>query len=178
MEITQGLLVPTQADSVLSPQVNYGDPLTGIYFTTQDDQFGRITFENLDSIKVSRGELIPYEVDQEEGQIYCWVLKVKNSNWLTERFQYEKRIYGKSYEFGGNVDEMLTDFSHFVFRFHDEFVEAIARGFWVEKSNENLFGKELMKDIHFSHCLKPRLLKLRHIISFVKLGLTQLRLMN
>jgi len=143
MEIAEGLMIPLEADSVLSPQVNYGDPLTGIYFTTQDDQFGRITFENLDSIKVSRGEVIPYTDNWKEGQPYCWVLRVRNSGWLKERYQYEKRIYGSSYEFGGNVDEMLTDFGHFVFRFHDEFVEALARGFWFEKSNESLSGKEL-----------------------------------
>lgn len=144
MEIAQGIIIPIDADSVLSPQVYYADQLTGIYFTTEDNQFGRITFENLDSIKVSRGEFIPYEDDWKEGQAYCWVLKVKNSNWLSERHQYEKRTYGSSYEFGGNVDEMLTDFNHFVFKFHDQFVEAIARGFWFEKNSESLFGKELI----------------------------------
>ncbi len=144
MEIAQGIIVPISPDSVLSPQVYYADRLTGIYFTTEDDRFGRITFENLDSLKVSRGELIPYHDDWKEGQSYCWVLKVKNSSWLSERHQYEKRTYGSSYEFGGNVDEMLTDFGHFVFRFHDQFVEAIARGFWFESNSESLFGKDLI----------------------------------
>ena len=140
METAQGIIIPIDADSVLSPQVYYADQLTGIYFTTEDDQFGRITFENLDSIKVSRGELIPYEDDCKEGQSYCWVLKVKDSNWLSERHQYEKRTYGSTYELGGYVDEMLTDFNHFVFRFHDQFVEAISRGFWFEKNSESLFN--------------------------------------
>ncbi|EMO41399.1 hypothetical protein LEP1GSC186_2127 [Leptospira noguchii serovar Autumnalis str. ZUN142] len=140
----KGIIIPIEADSVMSPLVNYGQPLTGIYFSTADEEYGRITFENLDAIKISRGESIPFEDDWEEGQPHCWVLKVENSNWLEERYRYEKRIYGSSYEFGGNVEEMLTDFNHLVFRFHDEFVETIARGFWFEKSQESLFGRDLI----------------------------------
>ncbi|MFM7895451.1 MAG: hypothetical protein ACKO8L_05850, partial [Flavobacterium sp.] len=51
--------------------------------------------------------------------------------------------YGNSYEFGGNVNEMLTDFSHYLFSFHDQFVEVIARGFWFEKSEKSLFKQPL-----------------------------------
>lgn len=160
MEIAQGIIIPIDADSVLSPQVYYGNQFTGIYFITEDDKFGRITFENLDSIKVSRGESIPYEEDWNEGQSYCWVLKVENSNWLRERHQYEKRTYGNSYEFGGNVDEMLTDFNHFVFRFHDQFVEAIARGFWYEKNSETLFGKDLIEGHPFCPLPKTNIIKI------------------
>jgi hypothetical protein len=38
---------------------------------------------------------------------------------------------------------MLTDFSHYIFKFHDQFVEVIARGFWFEKDANNLFKREL-----------------------------------
>ncbi|MEM9691731.1 MAG: hypothetical protein AAGA56_04245 [Myxococcota bacterium] len=33
---------------------------------------------------------------------------------------------------------MLTEYSHYLLSFHDEFVEAIARGLWVETSKEAL----------------------------------------
>ncbi|MEM6791814.1 MAG: hypothetical protein AAF715_30120, partial [Myxococcota bacterium] len=38
----------------------------------------------------------------------------------------------------GDVDEMLTEYSHYLLSFHDEFVEAITRGLWVETSKEAL----------------------------------------
>jgi hypothetical protein len=143
MEIAMGLKVPIKADSVLSPEIYYGDPFSAVYFTTEDDQFGRITFENLDSLKVSRGENMPIENDLKKGEPYCWVYIVKDSKWLKERHKYESDYYGDSYEFGRDVNEMLTEFNHYIFRFHDEFVEAIARGIWFEKDSEKLFGKEL-----------------------------------
>lgn len=144
-----GFKVPIDADSVESPQVHYGEPLTAIYFITDDAQYGRVTFENLDSIKVSRGEYLPFEDDWKEDQPYRWVTKVKNSKWLKERHKYESDNYGSSYEFGGNVDEMLSDFNHYVFSFHDQFVEVIARGIWFEKSSESLLGKKLSNDHPF-----------------------------
>lgn len=142
-EIAMGFKVPFKADSVLSPQVHYGEPVTGIYFVCDDDNHGRITFENLDSIKVSRGEYFPFKNEWKAGQPYYWVTKIKNSKWLIERYNYEATHYGSSYEFGGNVDEMLSDFNHYVFSFHDQFVEVIARGIWFEKDSESLLGKDL-----------------------------------
>lgn len=146
MEKAIGFEVPIEPDSVLSPDVLYGDPVTGIYFITDDDQYGRITFENLDSLRVSRGECLPYEEGWDiyaDDAPYYWVTQIQNSNWLKERHEYESRHYGNTYEFGGNVDEMLTDFNHYVFSFHDEFVEVLARGIWFEKSSEKLMGKPL-----------------------------------
>jgi hypothetical protein len=139
-EKMKGIHIPVVADYVLSPQVYYGDKGTSICFATEDEQYGRITFENLDSIKLCRGEHSPY-VHQYER--YVWVYKVENSLWQKERFGYENKYYGSSYEFGGNVNDMLTDFNHYFFSFHDQFVEAIARGFWFEKASESLFGKPL-----------------------------------
>jgi len=141
MELAKGIIIPVLADNVLSPDVFYGDD-TGIYFQTADDQFGRITFDNLDAIKICRGENLPYEDNWKVGQEATWVYKVENSKWLKERFKYENENYGSSYEFGGNVNEMLTDFSHYVFKFHDQFVEAVARGFWFEKDTDSLFKRE------------------------------------
>jgi hypothetical protein len=143
MELANGIIIPVFADYVLSPDVLYSDELTGIYFQTDDEQYGRITFENLDALKICRGENLPFNDDWEEGQDCTWIYKVANSKWLKERFDYENENYGSSYEFGGNVNEMLTDFSHYVFKFHDQFVEVIARGFWLEKDKKSLFKREL-----------------------------------
>ena len=143
MEIAKGIIIPVIADFVLSPDILFSNELTGIYFQTEDEQFGRITFENLDALKVCRGENLPFENDWKEGQKYPWVFKVENSIWLKERFDYMNENYGNSYEFGGNVNEILTDFSHYVFKFHDQFVEVIAKGFWVEQDKISLFKREL-----------------------------------
>lgn len=143
MELAKGIIIPIIADFVLSPDVFYGDEFTGIYFQTQDEQYGRITFEHLDSLKVCRGENIPFSYNWNEGQEFPWVYKVENSHWQKERFNYEKENYGISYEFGGNADEMQTDFSHYVFKFHDQFIEVISKGFWFEQAETSLFKKSL-----------------------------------
>lgn len=141
--------LPIVADSVLSPQLHYGseqsgEPITGIYFLTDDDQHGRITFENLDALRLCRGEAMPYSYNWDAHERGTWVFKVKNSSWQQERFAYENKHYGRSYEFGGNVQEMLTDFSHYLFSFHDQFIEVIARGIWFEQAPKRLFGQPLL----------------------------------
>lgn len=132
--------VPVEAQSVDSPMVCYGAGRrkTGIYFVTEDDRHGRVTFEKLDSIRVSRGEYVPCEDDWVDGAPFCWVYVVENSSWLAERYAYESKHYGDSYGFDVkcSVDEMLTDFSHYLFKFHDEFVEATAAGIWFEVDDE------------------------------------------
>lgn len=143
MEQAKGIFIPIVADFVLSPDIIYSEKLTGIYFQTEDEQYGRITFENLDALKICRGENLPFNSNWEEGQEYPWVYKVENSKWLKERFVYENENYGNLYEFGNNVNEMLTDFSHYLFKFHDQFVEVIARGFWFEQDKTSLYNREL-----------------------------------
>jgi hypothetical protein len=49
-------MIPVRWDNVSGPDVYYGDKLTVIYFETDDNQYGRITFDNFDAIKVCRGE--------------------------------------------------------------------------------------------------------------------------
>ena len=142
MELARGLIIPVWADSVLSPDFYYGD-YTGIYFETTDDESGRITFSNLDAVKICRGENLPFADDWQEDEELPWVYRVENSRWLRERYDYEHRNYGSAYEFGGNAGEMLTDFSHYIFQFHNQYIEVIARGFWFEKSAETLFRREL-----------------------------------
>lgn len=142
-EYAIGLLIPIDNNYVLSPTVIYDDELTGIYFDTNDDLYGRITFNHLDSIKISRGEYLPYQDDWSEDKEIAWVYEVQHSRWQVERYTYEKAYYGSSYEFGGNVEDMLTDFKHYIFQFHDQFVEVIARGFWWEKDEQSLMNQPL-----------------------------------
>lgn len=138
-----GIPVPVIADPVAGPTVTYGEvlksdeALTSIKFLTEDDGWGRVTFEHLDSIRVSRGEYDPYPSDWKPGDQLHWVSEVVPSPWLLERYEYEKMHYGPAYEFNGDVDEMLRDFSHYVFRFHDQFVEALSSGIWLERLDES-----------------------------------------
>jgi hypothetical protein len=135
----RSLEVPVIADSVEAPIVTYGDGPTSINFLLDDRRWGRVTFEKLDSIRVSRGEYEPYESSGRRR----WVSTVSHSPWLRERYEYEKRHYGDAYEFGGNVDEMLRDFSHYVFHFHDQFVEVLSAGIWFETADECIGGRQL-----------------------------------
>jgi len=144
MEVARQIKIPLIADYVLSPDFFYGD-YTGIYFVTYDDKYGRITFENLDAVKICRGEIMPYEFDWSLCEQGVWIYQIENSKWQKERFDYENEHYGDAYEFGGNVNEMLTDFKHYLFEFHDEFIEVIARGFWFEEAEHSLFKKDLME---------------------------------
>ena len=131
-QLAYGLEVPLSADAVDAPIVQYGGGITAIHFTTDDGRWGRVTFEELDSIKVSRGEYETYPPAPGEENSFHWVTTISNSMWLQERYEYEKRYYGSAYNFSGNVDEMLTDFSHYVFNFHDQFVEVLSAGIWFE----------------------------------------------
>lgn len=142
-EYALGITVPIEADYVLSPTVLYDDELTGIYFNTEDEQYGRITFSNLDAIRVCRGEYLPYPDDWTEDKEVPWVYVVQHSKWQMERYRYEKSHYGRAYEFGGDVEDMRTDFKHYIFKFHDQFVEVIARGFWWEKDTNSLMNQPL-----------------------------------
>jgi len=138
-----GIPVPVNADSVAGPTVTYreelksGGTLTSIRFLTDDDEWARVTFEHLDSIRVSRGEYDPYPRDWKPGDELHWVSEVVPSPWLLERYEYEKSHYGQAYEFNADVDEMLRDFSHYVFSFHDQFVEALSAGIWFQRLDES-----------------------------------------
>jgi hypothetical protein len=162
MEIVNQINIPIIADSVLSPELYYGGEYTGIYFITDNEKHGRITFENMDSIRICRGEVMPYKFDWQLLENYNWIFQIENSKWLLERFGYEKKHYGSSYEFGGNVNEMLTDFKHYLFSFHDEFIEVIARGFWFEEDENNLFKVNLKKGHPFLLLSKENMQKFEY----------------
>ncbi|MCA9251333.1 MAG: hypothetical protein KDA54_09375 [Phycisphaerales bacterium] len=138
----RNLAVDIQADPVLGPDISYGPEGTVLCFPTPDDRFGRITFEKLDALRMCRGEYDPYK---RAGQ-FSWVSVVENSPWLIDRYDYESRHYKNAYEFCGDVDEMLRDFSHYFFSFHDEFVEAIAAGIWIEAADEPFSEQRVVGD--------------------------------
>lgn len=135
--------VPVEADSVAGPTVIYDDGFAAINFVAEDAGWGRVTFEKLDSIRVCRGEHEPYEIESTEELRFLWVAVIENSPWLRERFAYEKKHYGNSYNFNGDVDEMIRDFSHYVFHFHDQFVEALCAGIWFETTDDCSGDREL-----------------------------------
>jgi len=123
--------VPLRADAVGPPRLVYGGlPLSlgeqeptfpALYFPMADTEtIGRVTFEELDAIRAQRGETLPFEIDD----FTTWVYEVNDSSWLAERHSYELTHYQYP---------LLGAFAHYVFRFHDEFVEAIARGIWLDK---------------------------------------------
>ena len=144
-QLAKGFTVPVDADPVLAPNLIYDEEMTAVYFSDDEGNYCRATFESLDSIRVSRGEFCPYEDDWTEDSPFHWVSSIVNSKWLTDRHSYEHKYYGNSYNFGGNVDEMLSDFSHYLLRFHDQFIEVLAGGIWFEKSKEPLEGKPLTR---------------------------------
>ena len=138
----RGIAVPVEADPVDEPIVSYGAGPTSINFVTMDQRWARATFEKPDSIRVSRGEYDPYPSDWKAGDPPRWVSIVEPSPWLNERYEYERKHYEGRYEFGGDVDEMLHEFSHYVFRFHDQFVEVLCAGIWFETAEEFLGNRE------------------------------------
>ena len=139
--LIRGMPVDVKADLALSPTVHYGEPFSSLLFPVEDGRKGRVTFETLDALRVCRGEHPPY--DQATDSPLFWVSTVDNSPWLRERYLYESTYYRDAYEFDGDVDEMLRDFSHYLFTFHDEFVEAIASGIWIDVAWDALDGKDV-----------------------------------
>jgi hypothetical protein len=142
-EIARGMRVPYDIDGVAGPELVYGVGLTALYFETPEGEPVRVTFERLDAFRACRGEYLPYEDDWSMEGAPTAVFIIENSRWLRERHAYEARYYQDCYEFGGNVDEMLTEYDHYLFQFHDEFVEATARGIWFEKHPMPLKAYEL-----------------------------------
>ncbi len=133
----------------------------GIFIDSwENKKYGRFTFEKLDSIKVSRGEFIPYEI--ENGNKWNIAFKIKNSKWLNERYRYEKKHYGKSYEFNGNVEEMRIDYKHLLFFFGENFVETICRGFWYEESEKEHVQSELSENHPFRELPKENAIEINH----------------
>jgi hypothetical protein len=89
---------------------------------------------------------MPYETTRSSDDSYSWIWTVSDSPWQLERYAYEKKHYGTSYGFGGDVDEMIRDFSHYIFQFHDQFVEVLCDGLWFETSPVSLGNREPTAD--------------------------------
>lgn len=140
--VAHPLQAPLTRDSIDDPIVTYGSGPASINFLLDDGGWGRVTFEKLDAIRVCRGEYEPYESSWEAGDPRYWISTVSRSPWLRERYEYEKRHYGDAYGFGGDVDEMLRDFSHYIFRFHDQFVEVLSAGIWFEADTKCIGERE------------------------------------
>jgi len=135
MQIARGLQTPLRADSVDSPEIRYNvgsEQVTCIVFALDDDSshVGRITFEGFDAIRCCRGEYMPYPDDWKETSTarYPWVWEIDGSEWLQERHRYE---------FGFYKTPLLEEYVHYMFSFHDEYVELIAKGIWFERLDQD-----------------------------------------
>lgn len=130
--ITASMLpVPLDADPVAPPRLLYGalaihapdqdDADTSLYFRTRGGGLGRVTFEDLDAVRAEGGESPPYDeiYDAADG----WVYALTGSPWLQARHDYEVRNYDTPRE---------QTHQHYVFLFHDEYIEAIAEGIWLD----------------------------------------------
>jgi len=126
--------VPHVADPVLPPRLVYGElplssrdgdrPPTALYYERAQGEgggLGRVTFEELDAVRAARGERPPYDLRRETAGE--WVFSMGDSPWLRERHEYETRHYDTP---------LLDAYQHYVFLFHDQFVEAIAQGIWFD----------------------------------------------
>lgn len=129
----RALPVPLQTDSVAPHRLVTGSlevaggswnptvASTALFFEKADDhRIGRVTFEGMDSLRVSRGEYNPYDDDHDFSS---WVYVVENSPWLAERHDYEWSHYQTL---------LLATHQHYLFVFHDDFVEVIAEGIWFD----------------------------------------------
>ncbi len=97
-----------------------------LFFEVSDvGSLGRVAFEGLDAIRASRGEVAPYD---DGNDFSSWVYTVQDSAWLAERHEYEWKHY---------QTPLLETHEHYLFRFHDEFVEAIAAGIWLDLAAED-----------------------------------------
>lgn len=127
-----------------TPRINYGLDKEKVKFVCIDYENSiseklRITFEMFDSLNISRGEYLPYYSENPNLRI---INEVVNSDWLKKRDIYESKYYKCS---------LLEDYSHYIFSFHDEFIEVIAQGFWIEKINDK---DELKSENHPFNDLK------------------------
>lgn len=132
-----------------APDVRYG-PVT-VSFVNRDERAVRATFERWDALRVCRGEYLPEAFTPshapEPGRWPSFFV-VQESPWLLERYAYEKEHYANAYGLGvgSSVEEMRTDFDHYLLQFHDEFVEVIAGGIWFELSDLPLVAGEWQPD--------------------------------
>lgn len=130
-----GVAPTLHPETSCGPEIHY-DGRPSFTYPDRNDEIVRVSFERWDALRVCRGEHLPFEFEpagEYPQGAWPWCFVVDQSPWLAERYAYEKAHYGSAYNFGGNVDEMLTDFDHYVLSFHDEFVEVIAGGIWFER---------------------------------------------
>lgn len=127
---------PFVPDAIDGPEIRGGEnEIVLTYFAKDETTRVRVTFEGLDSYRVARGEVSPYWSSSDTRRFFP-VVEVIGASWLTERHAYEAEHYGDAYEGGRGADTMLVDTHHFLFLFHDGFVEVLARGVRFERPSD------------------------------------------
>lgn len=126
MAFARGIAVPLLPDYVGEPSLIFDEGIRCLLFPLHEDfageqHLGRVIFEGFDAIRWSRGEAAPYPDDALKSD--AWTFVVEDSDWLRERHAYKLRNYNTP---------LLDEYDHYVFRFHDQFVELIAEGIWFD----------------------------------------------
>lgn len=110
-----------------------------IEYTANDGVTVRVSFERWNALRCSHGW--PYSREQVADVermewLAPWFFTVEDSPWLPERHDYMKKHADDYVHCNvGGVEDMLTDFSHYVLQFPRECIEVIAGGIWFERSD-------------------------------------------
>jgi hypothetical protein len=155
--IQNGIVVPVVADTLEAPVIIYKSGFVALDFLSADGvTWWRVSFESLDALRVSKGEFEPYLSGQVNQEPNRWVSIVKDAPWLLERCEYDHEWYGGISNWSETVIEMVREFDHYVFTFHDEYVEVIARGFWIDElegwTPEQVPFSDLSETAHVEKC--------------------------
>ena len=128
-----------------------------IEYTANSGRTVRVSFDRWDALRFGRGW--PYSreqvVDVERMEwMSPWFFVVEDSPWLPERHAHMKERPDDWHRNVGSVEDMLTDFSHYVLCFPRECIEVIAAGIWFEHANGPFEGWEAdhpLKDLGPEH---------------------------
>jgi hypothetical protein len=130
-----------EPDGVACPEIRYGELGASLDYPRRHGGWARVVFDRWDALRVCRGEYSPYAQAVPESGSYSSISIVRPSTWLRERYEYERRHYAKAYAFNGDVDEIRREFDHYLFCFHDEFVEVTAGGVHFDLSDARHDGE-------------------------------------
>lgn len=116
-------------DEVDDPALFSSNGLTKIFYNSHnfvhsDHDFDCIIhFNQADTIQLYKGELLHYEIES-NFKINCWIFQTFKSKLYKSRKEYIKKFY-RSESF---------DYFHYLFKFHDYFIETISLPFEIEKT--------------------------------------------
>lgn len=130
--------VPHRPSLTYPPQLVHGPEGTALLYPARGDRyFVRVSFEALHGFRLMGDDSPPYP--EELGAVgYTGVYLIENSPWLRERIEQRRAgslaRYGEVETSRPQLEAMRTHLEHYLFNFHDESVEVLARGIAFETS--------------------------------------------